>query len=143
METFDLDKTREQLVRHEGKIPYAYQDSLGYWTIGVGHLIDKRRGGKISDDSIFAILDDDIAEKVEQLNEHLPWWKNLDPIRQQVLVNMCFNLGINGLLQFQNTLAHVEKGEYKQAAEGMLASKWASQVGNRARELSQMMEFGI
>lgn len=142
-DVFDKAKLREQLVRHEGEVPYAYQDSLGYWTIGVGHLIDKRKGGKISKDSIYAILDEDIEMKCAELDEQLPWWRNLDAVRQQVLVNMCFNLGINGLLGFHNTLAFIEHGQYKEAAANMLVSKWAEQVGDRAKELAEMMERGI
>jgi lysozyme len=140
---YDLDKTRNQLIRHEALKLSAYQDSEGYWTIGVGHLIDSRRGGKISVDTANYILDEDIAEKTADLNNHLTWWKDLDPVRQQVLLNMCFNLGIYGLLKFENTLGHIRRGEYKEASEAMLQSKWASQVGNRAVELSQMMETGI
>ena len=137
------DKVREQLVRHEGKRNSAYQDSLGYWTIGVGHLIDSRKGGAISDDSVFAILDEDIEKVFVQLDDYLDWWRNLDEVRQMVLVNMCFNLGVNGLLSFNHTLTHIQNGEYKQAAEGMLQSKWAKQVGSRAKELAQLMEYGI
>jgi lysozyme len=142
-EVLDKNKLRDQLVKHEGLKQSAYQDSLGYWTIGVGHLIDERKGGKLSIDSIYAILDEDIDEKVRQLDAQLPWWRNLDPVRQQVLVNMTFNLGINGLLGFHNTLAFIEHGDYKQASANMLQSKWASQVGNRAHELAEMMERGI
>jgi lysozyme len=142
-DTLNKDKLREQLVRHEGMKQSAYQDSLGYWTIGVGHLIDERKGGKLSIDSIYAILDEDIQEKCDQLDEHLSWWRNLDEARQRVLLDMCFNLGINGLLSFHNTLAFIEHGQYKEAAANMLDSKWAKQVGNRAIFLSQVMEYGV
>ena len=138
----DKDKLRPQLIRHEGEKFSAYQDSLGYWTIGVGRLIDARKGGKISHEEAMILLDNDIEEKCKELDAHLPWWKNLDDVRQRVLVNMCFNMGIGGLLQFKNTLAHMEKGEYQDASVGMLDSTWAKQVGNRAIELAQMMKDG-
>lgn len=142
-DVLDVKKLREQLVRHEGLRQSAYQDSLGYLTIGVGHLIDERKGGKISLDSCYAILDEDIRVVCSQLDEHLSWWKNLDPVRQQVLANMAFNLGIEGLLAFHNTLAFIEHGQYSEASVAMLDSKWAVQTGKRARELAQMMKDGV
>ena len=142
-DVLNIDKLREQLIRHEGLKQSAYADSLGYLTIGVGHLIDERKGGKISLDSCYAILDEDIESVCKQLDEHISWWRDLDPVRQQVLANMAFNLGIEGLLSFQNTLAHIEHGEYKEASVDMLKSRWSSQVGQRARELAMMMETGI
>ena len=139
-ESLDMAKLKGQLVRHEGLKPYAYKDSLGYLTIGVGHLIDERKGGKISLDSVYFILDEDIKEKCNQLDDKLSWWRNLSDVRQRVLLDMAFNLGVEGLLKFQNTLAFIEHGQYKEASQEMLDSRWASQVGDRAKELAQMME---
>jgi len=138
----DHDKLRAELTRDEGDIPHAYQDSLGYWTIGIGHLIDKRKGGKLSDAARKFIFEEDLAEKMADLDKHLPWWRELSDARQRVLVNMCFNLGIGGLLGFKNTLAFIKAGEYKKAAAGMLNSLWAKQVGARATRLAKMMEEG-
>lgn len=132
----------EQLILHEGVREYAYQDSLGYWTIGVGRLIDKRKGGRLRPDEIEYLLKNDIREHQEALVRALPWVEELDPIRQKVLLDMAFNLGVNGLLGFKNTLAMVKAGDYKGAARGMLASKWATQVGTRAVRLAKMMETG-
>ena len=143
MAILDKEKLRQQLIKHEGCKQYAYTDSLGYLTIGVGHLIDQRKGGKLSMDSIYSILDEDIEAKCAELDQHLEWWRNLDPVRQQVLANMAFNMGIGGLLGFHNFLSHLQHGEWKGASIEMLDSKWASQVGNRARELAQMVEYGI
>jgi lysozyme len=128
-----------QLLDHEGKIPFAYQDSLGYWTIGIGHLIDKRKGGKISEAAIRFLFEEDVYNCIVSLDQYLPWWKTLSEVRQRVLLDMCFNLGIAGLLTFKNTLAMIHHGDYAGAAENMLLSKWARQVGRRARRLSRMM----
>ncbi len=61
---------------------------------------------------------------------------------KSVLLKMCFNLGIGGLLEFNNTLAFIAAGDWERAANGMLASKWAKQVGRRAIELSELMRKG-
>lgn len=124
---------------HEDTIPHAYQDSLGYWTIGVGHLIDKRKGGKLPPEIVEALYDYDYNEKFYALSRRLPWFTRLSEVRQAVLVDMAFNLGVQGLMGFTKTLTHLEAGEYQLAAKEMLKSEWRSQVGNRARRLAAMM----
>ena len=137
--SYDRKKLRGELIHDEGKVSHAYADSEGYLTIGVGHLIDKRKGGGLSDAAIDFILDEDIDRFEAALDEKLPWWRQLDDVRQRVLLNMAFNLGINGLLTFRNTLAAVQRGDYALAAKGMLRSKWGSQVGIRANRLAAKM----
>lgn len=132
--------TVAELRRDEGVVRHAYKDSLGYLTIGVGRLIDKRKGGKLSDDEINYLLMNDIKECVADLDKHLPWWRSLSDVRRRVLVNMRFNLGMQGLLGFRNTLRFIEAGDYKRAAENMLKSLWAKQVKGRAVRLAYMME---
>lgn len=137
-----VNNLREMLSLHEGRVKHAYQDSLGYWTIGVGHLIDKRKGGYLPEPIIDLLLEHDITEHSRQLFTALPWVMELDEVRKSVLVDMAFNLGIAGLLGFKNTLAAVKEGRWEDAARGMLASKWASQVGGRAVRLADMMRTG-
>lgn len=131
-----------ELARDEGEVLHAYSDSEGYLTIGIGRLIDKRRGGGISHEEAIYLLRNDIADKVRDLDGALPWWRSLSPVRQRVLVNMCFNLGLRGLLGFKNTLAAMEQGRYEDAAKGMRASKWSRQVGERAERLAEMIKQG-
>jgi lysozyme len=137
-----MNNVREMLAYHEGRVPHAYQDSLGYWTIGVGHLIDRRKGGRLPEKIIDMLLDHDIAEHSAELYRALPWALELDPVRQAVLVDMTFNLGIHGLLGFKNTLQAVKDKRWQDAATGMLGSKWADQVGSRADRLADMMRSG-
>ena len=137
----DLELIKE-LRRDEGVIDHAYQDSLGYWTIGVGRLIDKKKGGRLTDEEIDYLLLNDIKECTADLDKNLPWWRSLTDARRRVLVNMRFNLGMAGLLGFKNTLKFIETGDYKKAASNMLLSKWAKQVGQRANRLAAMMEKG-
>jgi len=136
----DLEALKAELVRDEGVRLKAYQDSVGKWTLGVGHNIEDV---PISYNAAMQILQDDIIVVMGQLNGHLPWWAMLNDVRQRVLANMTYNLGIAGLLTFKNTLAAVQGGDYEKAAEGMLASKWATQVGARATRLAQMMRTGL
>lgn len=137
------EKLRAQLIRDEGKVPHAYQDSLGYWTIGVGHLIDEKKGGKLPDFIIDTLLEYDIEKHKKELVAALPWFIEIDPARQAVLINMAFNLGTAGLLKFANTLRCIREKAYQQAAEHMLDSLWAKQVGKRAHRLAAQMETGV
>lgn len=131
-----------QLSRDEGRVLHAYQDHLGFWTIGIGRLIDKRRGGGISAKEADYLCSNDVAEVLAGLDDKLPWWRSLDPPRQRVLANMAFNLGVAGLLKFRNTLAAVQRGDWPAARRGMLASLWARQVGTRAQRLAHTMLTG-
>lgn len=137
-----LPRLRNILSRHEGRVRHAYQDSLGYWTIGVGHLIDKRKGGGLPEEFIDALLDYDIHKHAAPLYDKLPWLSSLDEVRQIVLLDMAVNLGVDGLLKWKNTLDDVQHGRYKQAAQRMRGSLWARQVKTRATRLAKMMETG-
>lgn len=152
-----MDKTKlvQELRDDEGEKLRAYKDHLGYWTIGVGHLIDParganpapfgidlRNGGFITAGQSEQLLLADIAEKETQLDARMAWWRRLSDNRQRVVLNMAFQLGVDGLLAFKNTLAKMGVGDYDGAAAGMLASKWASQTPNRAKRLAARMVLG-
>lgn len=139
----ERQKLIDQLIRHEGLRLSAYQDHLGYWTIGVGRLIDERRGGRITEEEARYLLSNDIARFEKELDEKLSWWRKLNEVRQRVLCDMAFNLGTDGLLQFKNTLKLIEESKYEEASKAMLESKWATQVGKRAVTLSNMMRDGV
>lgn len=136
------DKLVTQLRRDEGEVLHAYEDHLGFLTIGIGRLIDKRRGGGISAEEAAYLLNNDIDTRIIALKRTLPWFNQLDEARQGVLVNMSFQLGVEGLLAFKNTLAEVRAGNYEKAAELMLMSKWATQTPERAQRLAKQMKTG-
>jgi len=134
---------KDLLIKHEGEILHAYQDSAPekFWTIGVGHLIDKRRGGGIPHEIAMLLLDMDIA-KVTAHARQFAWFDTLDSVRQDVIINMIFNLGPNGLTGFKKMMVALELGDHQEAAAQMLDSKWAGQVKGRATELAEMMRTG-
>src|SRR4051812_9259912 len=103
MDITDLDRQKlfNQIRFHEGTRTKPYRDTVGKITIGIGrNLTDVG----LSEDEINYLLTNDLKKVVDQLNSRLPWWSNLDVIRQRVLIDMAFNMGINGLLGFTNTL---------------------------------------
>ena len=134
-----MSRIEEQLIVDEGLKLKPYPCTAGKLTIGVGRNLDDR--GITKEEALY-LLRNDIKEVGLDVSSNLPWFASLCPARQDVLVNMAFNLGIEGLLKFKNTLKHVQAGEYDLAATGMLESKWAGQVGARASRLAQMMRTG-
>ena len=133
---------KQQLIRDEGVVKHAYQDSLGFTTIGVGRLIDVRRSGGLSDSEVDFLLTNDIAEKSTQVLRALPWASELNEPRLAVLINMAFQLGIRGLLGFPGMLGAARTGDYGLAALHMVDSLWAKQTPARANRLAEQMESG-
>lgn len=135
----DIAKLKAQLTVDEGRRALSYTDTVGKVTAGVGRNITDR---PFSDDEIDLMLRNDIAIVEKELDRRLPWWREMAPARQNVLANMCFNLGIYRLLGFEHALTHMRAGQYDDAAREMLASKWARQVGARATRLAILMRTG-
>jgi lysozyme len=136
----NFSKLVDELIIDEGEVLKMYLDSLKIPTIGIGHNL---RDKPISKRASRMILEDDIADTIDALDKNLPWWNKMDDERQNVLVNMCFNMGIGTLLQFKNTLKAMEDGLYEEAAEGMANSLWAKQVGSRADRLIKIMKGNL
>ena len=136
---------RDDLIADEGLRERAYADAGGVWTIGVGHTGPEVRCGLAwPRAACLQALERDLARVEHGLDAHLPWWRELSPERQDVLANMAFNLGVEGLLAFRHTLRAVEARDYAAAAAHMLASEpWRSQVGARAERLAVQMRTGL
>lgn len=128
------------LKLHEGFVSHAYQDSEGYWTIGVGRLIDKRLNGGISETEADFLLTHDVQRCEGELDDYFPWWRSLSPTRRMALTDMCFNLGIHRLSGFKNMLASLKDGRYSEAAQHAKDSRWAAQVKSRADHIAHMFE---
>lgn len=146
----NLEKLKAQLKDEEGYRLEAYLDTEGILTIGIGHNCANdpvpgvaKVGDAITPECCHGLFEQDITEKaIKELDRELPWWKDLDDVRQNVMLDLCFNMGIKTLLTFVNTLHAIETGNYPAAADGMRRSRWARQVGRRAIRLEQMMASG-
>ena len=133
-----MKSIEEQLVLHEGLKLNPYRCPAGKLTIGVGRNLEDK--GISMAEALFLLRND--VEEVRTQLERYPWYTQLDPVRQKVLIDMAFNLGIGGLMQFRKMLAALEAGDYGKTADEMLDSKWARQVGKRAQRLAEMMRTG-
>lgn len=140
----------ESLKDEEGLRLIPYNDSRGFATIGIGHLIDKRNVTKedLSEWKSFTskqaeeLFYEDVSKIVLELSKRLPLFSKIDGPRKAILANMAFQMGVDGLLDFKNTLKMVENGDYKGAGLGMMTSLWAKQTPNRAKRLSERMIKG-
>jgi lysozyme len=135
----NYDRLKNILINQEGYREKPYKCSAGKLTIGVGRNLEDRG---LSHAEIDMLLSNDIRTCEKELRKEFYWFEKLDDVRQEVLLNMCFNLGISRLKQFKKTLNYIECGMYNDAATEMLDSKWADQVGRRARKLSDAMRTG-
>lgn len=133
------DKSLVQLRRDEGEVLHVYKDHLGFDTLGIGILVDKRKGGISSEESAM-LFNHRFQGKYDEVQRRLPWFATLSEARQGVLLNMAYQMGVQGLLGFPKFLKMVEQGEYLKASKEMLDSKWADQTPERAKRLSKQME---
>ncbi|MET3723438.1 glycoside hydrolase family protein [Sphingomonas trueperi] len=157
--SYDRVALEAELIRDENEKFRVYRCTANKRTIGVGRNLDDVGISKaetaalgitvasvcangITRTQSRALLANDIDARERQLDAKLPWWRTLSDVRQRVLLNMCFNMGIARLLGFKNTLAKMQRGDFAGTAAGMRASLWARQVGARAERLALMMEKG-
>jgi lysozyme len=134
----DRQLLESQLKRHEGLRLRPYRDTVGKLTIGYGRNL---HDVGISQAEAEHLLQNDI-DAVEQMLERVDGYQSLSPVRQSVIANMCFNLGMTRLQGFRKMWSAIRRADYATAAKEMLLSKWASQVGGRSAELAEMMRSG-
>lgn len=160
-----LDQVKEDLIRHEGYRSKVYLDHLGYKTIGIGRLIDYRKSAGLSKEEICHIfgpdadriefneklrkgtrrlsrehalylLENDIQSIMARIDGKLHAFHSWPDGVKRALINMSFQLGLNGMLNFKNMLAAIRVGNYQEAADEALKSRWAAQTPERAQEVS-------
>jgi lysozyme len=135
-----MSKLLEQLKLHEGVRTHFYRCSSGLATIGVGRCIEPGSLG-LSDDEILYLLQNDVGRCKRELLA-FSWFIDLDSVRQDAMINLCFNLGFSRLSLFTNALSAMAEANYERAAMEFLDSKWARQVGKRSEDVAHMIRTG-
>ena len=134
-----MSRLIEQLKVHEGFRSKPYKCTADKLTIGYGLNLD----AGISEELAVIILEHQLKSTVNQLKK-LGWFFNIDSFaRQDAIVNMAFNLGVAGVCKFRKMINAISIHDYHKAANEMLDSKWANQVGDRAVELAEQMRSGV
>ncbi len=132
----------EMLRKHEGVETHAYKCTAEKITIGVGRNIDPAGGLGLSDSEIDFLLANDVARVNKELIISFPWFAELDEVRKDAMINICFQLGLPRLKKFKKSLAYMANGDFDLAANEFLDSNWASQTPARANEITQMIRSG-
>lgn len=138
MPSYDRAQFVKDLEFNEGRKATVYSDSLGHKTVGVGINLDIG----LYPEEIDFLRDNRIRRAERELDEHAPWWRSLSDARQRGLLDMQFNMGWGTLNEFKNLLAHLQSGNFDQAADDALHSLWASQVGARAQRIATLIRNG-
>ena len=138
----------KELMLDEGYKQEIYADPLGHLTFGVGHLVTKNdeehgkeAGTPVTKERNEECLQQDIKIVFNELDLNEPWWRSLDSNRQRVVANMCFNLGYPRLKKFKKFIYAMQISQWEKAAEEMMDSKWATQVGERAVRLKDRVLY--
>lgn len=132
------DITLPRVKAEEGFRPYPYKDTTSHTTVGYGWNLDSALPERLAS----VILQWQLDELEFDLQSE-DWFRACDPNRQSVLLDMAFNMGVHGLLQFHNFLAACVAKDWQAAHDQMLQSTWANQVGQRAQRLAQIMLTGV
>jgi lysozyme len=142
----DIIRLREQLKHDEGCKFSIYKDQFGYPTFGIGHLIiesdpeyGQPTGTLITEDRVNEAFEYDIQRTISDTKVLFPTLDNIPEDAQQVLVNMCYNMGKPRLSKFLHFIEFIHEGNFYSASYEMLNSAWAKQVPNRANRLSLML----
>lgn len=155
--TIDDQTCIQRLMVNEGCVLKSYKDSVGKLTIGIGRNLDDNplseeeicyvghncRTKFISNDQAAYLCRNDLKKVRADLDRELPWWRDLCPDRQYVMIDLCFNMGICTLLTFKRTLNSIAQGYYAKAGEQLLQSKYAKQVGKRADRNAYALRTGV
>ena len=143
----DINKLREQLKIDEGVKYEVYDDHLGYKTFGIGHLVKTTDeeyglpcGAPVSEERVNSVFDKDVETYISETEKVFGNLQEMTGELQQVLVNMCFNMGAPRLSQFKKFIKAIHDEDWKTASVEMLDSRWAKQVGDRANRLSDRIK---
>lgn len=136
------DKLIEMLKVHEGVETHAYKCSASKITVGVGRNIDPKGGIGLTEDEIDYLLQNDIDRIISELDFQYEWFSDLNSSRQDAMIDISFNLGQTRLRKFEKALTAMSKGDWEEAADEFMDSKWAKQVGHRSKELTNIIRTG-
>jgi len=131
------EEIKAMIIKHEGKRNRPYQDSLGLWTVGVGHLIGDGKSlppemnREFSDEEVMAMFEKDYAHH-RSAAMNIPGFGKLDGRGQGALTDLTFNMGPSWISKWPKLKKQLEEGDTKGAAQNLEQSKWYGQVGNRA-----------
>lgn len=134
-----MNPLEAMIARHEGFRGTIYEDSVGLPTIGYGRCLATN---PLTKDEALYLMQSDITKCRTELVASFAWFPPLDLVRQAALIDLCFNIGVAGILGFKKMVSALSAKDYQSAAAELMNSKYAKQVGGRAKELAEMLRTG-
>ena len=138
----DLQNLMDRIKKHEGFVNKIYKDSLGFATIGYGHLVlpeeQWEEGKEYSKEQLEHVFKTDFNNAVGQATGLMDGM-NLDDKAREVIIEMVFQLGVGGVGKFKKMWEALRNKDYGEASFQMMDSRWAKQTPNRAESLSKVM----
>ena len=134
----NIELLKEELLRDEGLELKPYTDTVGKTTIGVGRNLSDVG---ITRAEAMHLLENDIGKASAELDRVKPSWRDMSDDQQRALVNLTFNMGMPRLQHFKKMWAALESGRFATAADELLNSRYASQVGDRAKRMAELLEL--
>tara|TARA_R100000008_G_scaffold73111_1_gene51475 strand:- start:1057 stop:1467 length:411 start_codon:yes stop_codon:yes gene_type:complete len=128
---------KESIKKHEGYVGIVYKDSLGIDTIGYGFAI---KDLELDEDICDMILDRKLKDLESMVKLKFDWFKYMPPEIKEVVMEMCYQLGVTGVSKFKKTIAYLQNKQWDEASVEMLDSLWAKQTPNRAKEMSNRVK---
>ena len=132
-----MDNLINSIKKHEGYVGIVYKDSLGIDTIGYGFAI---KDLELDEDICEIILERKIIELIDRINIKFPWYKYMPQEIKNIIIEMCYQLGVTGFSKFKKTIAYLQNKQWNDASVEMLDSRWAKQTPNRAKEMSERVK---
>ena len=136
----NINNLKARIEQHEGKRKFPYKDQFDNITIGIGRNLS---GAGLSNDEILYLYGNDVQNAIHDAYKVFgEYFNTLSDARQEVLIEMIFQLGINRFRKFKETIEYIKSGEHEAASREMMNSTWAQQVPKRASELSKLYKKG-
>lgn len=128
-----MTKLIEDIMKNEGFVGTVYKDTLGFDTIGYGTKLP------LSKEEAALILEYRLKAKIKELETKEPFVNKLPIEKQEILAEMCYQMGVSGVLKFKKMWVALKEFDYEESSIQMMDSTWAIQTPNRAIKLSQKM----
>jgi len=123
--------------KHEGFRAKVYKDTLGFDSIGYGFAV---KDLVLDEDIANIILQRKLEALIRSIEFKFSWYADLPNAVKDVVIEMCYQLGVTGFSKFKKTIAYLQNKQWKEASVEMLDSRWAKQTPNRAKEMSDRVK---
>lgn len=150
----DYNTAVQRLVFHEGCVLKPYRDTKGKLTIGIGRCIDTnpftaeelRAVGDwqhgITKNAAYMLLRNDINKTYEELKKKIPFYRGLSDERQYALLDMAYQMGVDGVCNFKKMIAAMGVGNWNEAKAQCLDSDYAEEHKTRAGRIANCIQTG-